>query len=745
MTDLHFAAPIPIWLLVIIAAAIVALAVLAYRRPLVPLSRPRRIGLAVLRALSLAALVAMLARPTRWVPPEAPSERVVPVLVDVSRSMRVPDAEAGRTRLQEAIDLVSRMSPGLASRFKSELYTFGEALQTASLDAVAADARHSDLRGALTAVAERYRGRSIPGIVVLTDGADTGDEPISGADHGQPVPIYALGIGSEVGPSDREVVGLTAGDPRLDAATVDLKVTAVSHGFGREPFELRVLADGRLLESRRLTPSSDGSPVDAEFTVLPDAVNPVVYTAEIVAAPSEVIPENNRRSVLVSPAGRKRRLLALEGAPGFEHSFMARALSVDPSLELDIVVRKGRSDTGEYTFFVQAGGGRAPTLTTGFPSTREALFTYDAVIFANLESDFFTRAQLQMLADFVALRGGGLLVLGGKSFAQRGLTGTPLEEVVPVELNERRGAAARASLDPDRLPRHLRVTLTSEGEKHPVMRVGSSVDETVRIWTAMPELAASAQLGGARPGAQVLALTSTGGGLVVPLVAVQRYGRGRSMVFAGEGAWRWRMMQPATDRSYEFFWRQSARWLSGAAQDPVAVQTPEAAEAGDALSMPIDVRDGAFAPVGDADVTAMLTGPDGVAESLVVTRDPTVEGRFITTFRRERQGLYRVRVEARRGSTSLGTVDRWFHVGGGDREFADPRLNAGVLSRLARASGGRVLSASDIGQLPDWLESAAPVPAQPVPRDLWHEPWVIGLLIALLSLEWILRRRWGLR
>ena len=46
-----------------------------------------------------------------------------------------------------------------------------------------------------------------------------------------------------------------------------------------------------------------------------------------------------------------------------------------------------------------------------------------------------------MAADFVAERGGGLLVLGGRSFAQRGLSGTPLEEVLPVELNDRRGGA----------------------------------------------------------------------------------------------------------------------------------------------------------------------------------------------------------------------------------------------------------------------------------------------------------------
>jgi hypothetical protein len=30
-------------------------------------------------------------------------------------------------------------------------------------------------------------------------------------------------------------------------------------------------------------------------------------------------------------------------------------------------------------------------------------------------------------------------------------------------------------------------------------------------------------------------------------------------------------------------------------------------------------------------------------------------------------------------------------------------------------------------------------------RDLWHEPWAFALIVLLLSAEWILRRRWGLR
>ena len=110
----------------------------------------------------------------------------------------------------------------------------------------------------------------------------------------------------------------------------------------------------------------------------------------------------------MSPAGRKRRVLLVEGAPGFEHSFMTRALSADPGLEIDSVVRKGKNGEGQDTFFVQAGGGRSPNLTFGFPATREQLFVYDAIVIANVEGDFFSRAQLKLAADFVAERGGAI-------------------------------------------------------------------------------------------------------------------------------------------------------------------------------------------------------------------------------------------------------------------------------------------------------------------------------------------------
>jgi hypothetical protein len=217
------------------------------------------------------------------------------------------------------------------------------------------------------------------------------------------------------------------------------------------------------------------------------------------------------------------------------------------------------------------------------------------------------------------------------------------------------------------------------------------------------------------------------------------------MAFGGEASWRWRMLMPSTDRSYEFFWRQAARWLVASAPDPVSVAVPEGAEPGDAVEIDVDARDATFTPAADATVDASLTDPAGNRAPLTLRHDSSSPGRFTAAIRPDRSGLYRVQVDGKRGTRPLGSADRWFYVGGSDREFADPRLNEAYLRRVSRASGGRFVYANQAAELVSWLQTAVPQTAEPERRDLWHQPWAFGMVIALLSAEWILRRRWGLR
>jgi hypothetical protein len=144
-------------------------------------------------------------------------------------------------------------------------------------------------------------------------------------------------------------------------------------------------------------------------------------------------------------------------------------------------------------------------------------------------------------------------------------------------------------------------------------------------------------------------------------------------------------------------------------------------------------------------VTATIVSPDGREHTPPVRRDAESAGRFSAAFTPEQPGAYHVRVQATRGQETIGTADRWMLVGAGDREFADPRLNEAWLRRVARATGGRYVRASDAGRVAMWLQEAVRQRAEPERRDLWHQPWVMTVVILILCAEWVLRRRWGLR
>src|SRR5688572_25781482 len=191
-----FANPLSWWALAVVLAAIAAISWQAYARFAV--APRRRNALIALRFITLLMLVLFLMRPVRT-SQDGPSNAVVPILVDGSRSMSIEDAGAGpgsgkSRRIDRARDLVAgELLPLLGPRFQTEVLAFGDGLALVSPADLGATARRSDLTGALAAVRERYRGRPIAGIVLLSDGGDTGgiDPPY------RTPPVYAIGIGEQ--------------------------------------------------------------------------------------------------------------------------------------------------------------------------------------------------------------------------------------------------------------------------------------------------------------------------------------------------------------------------------------------------------------------------------------------------------------------------------------------------------------------------------------------------------------------
>ena len=733
---MSLAAGVPAWLVALLVGVAAAAAYAAYSRPIVPLSAGRRAVLTALRLAALLLLLLLLLEPVTTEPGPA-SDAVVPVLLDNSRSMALPAGGSAR-RIDRAAALVrDEILPALGDRFDVEVTTLDAPQAPADPDAVEPSAPRTDLAAAIEAIARRHEGRTVAGIVVLSDGGDTGGRDLLHVVERVAAPVYTVGIGLGEAFPDREVASLTAGDAAVVESVVELGAEVVLRGSTGDASTLRLFEDGRLVEVRRVASPGDGVPARAVFRVSPRPDAATLYTVEVAAAGAEPVLANNRRSVLVQPPGRPRRLLMIEGSPGHEHSFLKRTWLSDRGVALDAVVRKGRDAGGRHTFYVQGDPRRTPALAAGYPRDRRALFGYDAVVFANVEAGFFQPAQLAMTAEFVAERGGGLLLLGATSLDAPGLRGSALQNVVPLALSDRERAVSAAG----RFVNRNRLLLTNDGAVHPLMQLGATVDETRARWGEAPALAGSTPLGAPRPGASVLARVGRPEGGSSPLVAVQRYGRGRSMVFAGEAAWRWKMLMPAESRIYDTFWRQVARWLTALAPERLTLSVAPAPAPGDLVEIGLRVLDDEYGPVTDAAPRIEVTTPTGAVHAVDAVLADRARGRYAGRLRADLDGVYRVEASA---GPDLASVTEWFLVGGVDAEFADPRADAQVLERLAAAGGGRLLAAGEVRQLRGLLAAAAPAP-EPLVRALWHGVWSFVLVVAVLTAEWSLRRAWGLR
>lgn len=738
-----FAVVWPWWALAATAVGIVLAALAAYRRAVPPLTPAQRAALVVLRVLVLSTLVVALWRPVRQSPSADQPIRLLPVVVDVSSSMGIRDTADGKTRLEAARDLVGTIESQLdGARLRVEVWPMHAGTSATDSDSLRAEGLRSDLSSAIDEVSGRAAARDAAAVVLLSDGATT---EFSGArpERREALPIFAMAVGGDQPVRDVDVVRLEAGTATLPGSAIDVLAVVVARGMRGRGVTLRLSENGRPVDVATAMPETDAATIPFRFVVTPPPEQPTVYTAELQQAQPDIVPGNDRRQVLVPPQMGQRRVLLMEGAPGFEQTFLKRALATDAALSVDALVRKGRDDQGRDTFAVQATEDRAAVLAQGFPSSRETLFQYDAIVLSNIEAEFFTRAQLELVRQFVAERGGGLLVMGARSFEREGMATTPIAEVLPVDPTVRRWQDDAADDAARALPANT-PAVTRDGATHPATRLSIDADESAALWRSLPALAAVSPMGAPRAGAQVLAVSANPGGTASPLIVMQRFGQGRALVFGGEAAWRWRMMRPSSDTAYATVWRQLIRALASPAPGPITMTAGAARRDAAQTSVVINVRDPRFLPVADAEVSLTAEAPDGRTRSLQPVLVDAAAGRYAVVVPTADAGVWTLTAEAVHRGVVRGTAVHHVLTPAHDDEFTRPEVNLPVLRRLAEAGGGEAFTAETLPALIERLRRLPASPARYEAVDLWHNVWTLAGIITLLATEWTLRRRWGM-
>jgi hypothetical protein len=69
--------------------------------------------------------------------------------------------------------------------------------------------------------------------------------------------------------------------------------------------------------------------------------------------------------------------------------------------------------------------------------------------------------------------------------------------------------------------------------------------------------------------------------------------------------------------------------------------------------------------------------------------------------------------------------------------------NRELLEKLAEQTGGRYYTAADMAKLPEQISFSEAGITTRETKDIWDMPIVFLLALSLRSMEWLLRRKWG--
>jgi len=457
----------------------------------------------------------------------------------------------------------------------------------------------------------------------------------------------------------------------------------------------------------------------------------------------ETVVENNARAVLVDVRDEREKVLYFEGEPRFEAKFLRRAVADDPGLR---VVLLQRTADGKY---LRLGVDDSLDLVAGFPTSRDVLFKYKAVILGSVEASAFTADQLRMLTDFVSVRGGSLVLLGGRrAFAEGGYAGTPLEEAMPVVLDRPLGSPGSENIP----AAEVAARLTPAGAAHVPLQLAADERASLDRWRTLPPLTAVNVIKRVRPGATVLlsGLTrdSAKAGDERVMLAYQRYGRGKVVAFPVQDTWQWQMAAsiPVEDMTHELLWRQMLRWLTADVPDPIDAQVSDDRPApGDPVELRATVRDSHYVAINGASVVAHVTSPTGARRDVPLAWSVARDGEYKGTFVPDEAGAYEVEI-ARVGDrdSSAAPVQLRIDASPSREEYFESALRTPLLKQLAERTGGRFYTPATVGSLPEDLRYAKGGVTVTERKDLWDLPATFLLLGALLGAEWVLRRREGL-
>jgi len=724
--QLSFAPILPLWLNLLLFAAGAGACVFQFRRLQRRLFWRKALLISLLR-LGAFALLAVVALNPFWT--ERKEIKIAPalaILLDASPSMGLPGHPGKSTRLEEAKEaLLGGPDPVLKileEKYEVRFFELGESLKgfsSGDLSQLKAGTQRGDLNEALEALAGKNQFA-----LLLSDGSSKWGEKKGGA---PPVLVYPLGSRDEY----RDVLIKSVKAPPVAFRGKEVVVDAAVKGYGYDGLQVPVILKSgeKLLATKSVRLQSGSGEAAVGISFIPDEIGSYTLSLTVPPQVGETLAGNNRRDFSLKVVRDKIRVLMVSGSPSMNYRFLRAALKNDPAIDLlSFVILRTPANILNVPVQEQSL----------IPFPVETLFTkdlknFDLLIFDNFLYHPFFRAQyLGNVRDFVR-EGGAFAFVGGAGFlGEGGYGGTPLEEILPTRWIGRESY---------RRPASLTVRPSRAGASHPITFFSADEAAQKNLWQEMPPLSGFNPLESKNTG--TVLLEGAEGGFW-PILTIGAHGKGRTLVLATDDSWKWYMGMVAREKDHSAYLRlveRMVRWLTkDPGLDAVQIALPETrGTVGEEVEF--RVKAGTGAPrAGQKEAPSLsVFNPAGlkIASQL---RPGGQTDEHLGAFVPDRSGTYRVRVEGRQGAAEETVL-----IPDPAEEF-DGAPDHARLKEVASASGGKLVFNRDelLREIEDLGKRKETRFVEEKVRPFWANPYFLATVLAFLTMEWYLRRRWGL-
>ncbi len=690
-----------------------------------------------LRTAALFFLFWLLLQPERRITEEETELPALAVAVDASVSMNEKLGDNPRSRAENAKRfLESSEFDRQASDYRLFMFELHHQPRQTELstDNLQFDQPGTDLYNGVHEITERLRHENLAAIVLLTDGLDDSEQGTSGRNFALPLLIPELE--KEFDPEKEErpedIYLARVNHPEKATAGWRTEIEAMIHRRGREQTELEAVLfrNGDEWERQNITFAENEVFQRVTFSVTPERTGRMRLTVDL-ELPEGVESRRSHQELVLDVQESRKKILYLEGIPRWEFRFLRRALQAEDKFELTALVR---GTDGRYIAFDQREEGYVSIEISQL--LKEGLNEYGMVILGNLDKSSLPDSMGEKLMEFVGEEGGGLLFLGGSNAYGTGglLAIEELAAMAPATPEE------GASLDEGR----FQAEFAAAGRTHPVLRGFPGLIRTphlLSLWRPM------------RPHPMATVLLETPAG--EPAAATRRYGGGRVGAFYSDSFWRWQLAgDPLEEEEKSLYAALISRltdWLMPGEGETPETDMPRLTTAKAEYDIGEEITVGALGfqpPEGNGDFAAAVTGP---AEEISVPLALAEIGGDVGLSRRltgwrgrftpEKEGLHEIRALCPAGGGEAETV---VFVRDPAAETVGLPIARRKLQRWAENSGGMFAAVDNWEKLWNGLEYVPRQRETVHEYTLWHSWTWLLLIIALLSIEWWLRRRSGL-